>query len=111
MRSTCSFLEHIRDQAQYLVDASEGLAKEEFLENRTLILAFERSLAIIGEAVAKIDEDFKATHSDIPWRKIRGLRNVVAHVYWEVDYDIIWYVVKTEVPVFNDQVESLLATL
>ncbi len=109
MRSTRFFLEHIHDHAQYLTEASEGLTKERFLEDRTLILAFERSLAIIGEAVANIDDDFKAAHPDIPWHKIRGLRNVVAHVYWQVDYDIIWHVVTTEVPVFKRQVETLLA--
>ena len=42
---------------------------------------------------------------------MRGLRNLVTHVYWAVDYDIIWHTVTTDVPVLNHQVEQLLASL
>ncbi len=46
----------------------------------------------------------------MPWRAIRGLRNVVAHVYWAVDYDIVWNVVTAEVPPLHEQLGTLLAT-
>ena len=81
MKTSRFYLEHIREQTQYLTEASAGLTKNAFLADRTLILAFERSLEIIGEAVAGIDGGYKAAHPAVPWRKIRGLRNVVAHVY------------------------------
>jgi uncharacterized protein with HEPN domain len=110
MKDARFYLEHIQDQAGYLIEASRGLSKEAFLEDRTLILAFERSLEIIGEATAKLDATFKEKHSHIPWRKIRGLRNIVAHVYWEVDYDIIWHVVTVEIPGLKQQVDDLLQT-
>ena len=74
MKSTRFFLEHIREQARYLTETATGLVKDDFVNNRTLVLAFERSLEIIGEAVGKIDDSFKAAHPAIPWRKIRGLR-------------------------------------
>ena len=111
MKSTRFFLEHIHEQARYLTAESDGLTKAEFVNNQTLILAFERSLEIIGEAVSKIDDTFKTRHPEVPWRKIRGLRNIVAHVYWDVDYDIIWHVVTMDVPVLKQQVETLLRTL
>ena len=107
-KSTRFFLEHIREQARYLTETATGLVKDDFVNNRTLVLAFERSLEIIGEAVGKIDDSFKAAHPAIPWRKIRGLSNIVAHVYWDVDYDIIWHVVTTDIPVLKDQIETLL---
>ena len=90
--------------------ASAGLTKEAFLADQTLILAFERSLEIIGEAVGRLDDAFKESHPDVPWRAIRGLRNVVAHVYWAVDYDIVWNVVTAEVPPLHEQISTLLAT-
>ncbi|RMF52877.1 MAG: DUF86 domain-containing protein [Bacteroidetes bacterium] len=105
------FLEHMLDQTGYLIEASRGMTKADFLADRTLRLAFERSLEIIGEAVAKIDDDFKAAHPDIPWRKMRGMRNVVAHVYWEVDHDILWHVVQHDVPVLHEQLKAVLASL
>ncbi len=111
MKTPRFYLEHIHGQTQYLMAASAGLSKEDFLADHTLTLAFERSLEIIGEAVARIDEEFRAAHPAVPWRKIRGLRNVVAHVYWAVDYDIVWHVVTTDVPALHNQVTRLLTTL
>ena len=98
MKTPQFYLEHIHEQAVYLIEASRDMSKQDFLQNHTLILAFERSLEIIGEAVGRLDDKFKEAHPEIPWRNIRGLRNIVAHVYWEVDYDIIWQVVTVEIP-------------
>ena len=109
MKAARFYLEHIREQADYLLGASQGLMKERFLADRTLLLAFERSLEIIGEAVGKLDDSYKAAHPDVPWRKIRALRNIVAHVYWEVDYDIVWDVIQHDIPALKAQIETLIA--
>jgi uncharacterized protein with HEPN domain len=111
MKDARFYLEHIQDQTEYLIEASRDLSKDDFLKSQTLILAFERSLEIFGEAVGQLDASFKDDHTDIPWRKIRGLRNIVTHVYWEVDYDIIWQVVTVEIPRLKQQVDDLLQTL
>lgn len=111
MKTPRFYLEHIYEQTQYLTAATAGVDKSDFLNDRTLILAIERSLEIIGEAVVRIDADFKAAHPAVPWRKMRGLRNIVAHMYWAIDYDIIWHVVTTDVPALNDQIKQLLTTL
>ncbi len=110
MKTTRFFLEHIHEQTRYLLGASSSLDKADFVGNKTLVLAFERSLEIIGEAVSNVDDAYKAAHPDIPWKKIRGLRNVVAHMYWNVDYDIIWDVVTIEIPTLNKEIEALLQT-
>ena len=111
MKTPRFYLEHIHEQTGYLVATSAGLTKDDFLGDKTRILAFERSLERIGEAVGRLDDAFKAGHPTIPWRKIRGLRNVVAHVYWAIDYDIVWDVVTADIPPLHDQIGHLLATL
>ncbi len=111
MKTPRFYLEHIHEQTEYLSGASEGLTMEDFLADKTRILAFERSLEIIGEAVGRMDDAFKEAHPAIPWRKIRGLRNIVAHVYWAIDYDIIWDVVTNDIPSLHEQVRNLLDTL
>lgn len=108
MRTPSFYLEHILEQTLYLSTTAVGLTKEGFLEDKTLRLAFERSLEIIGEAVGKLDEGFKRAHPDVPWRKIRSLRNIVTHMYWGVDYDIIWHVVTHDIPTLHGQVLHLL---
>ncbi|ARA94206.1 hypothetical protein AWN76_014280 [Rhodothermaceae bacterium RA] len=76
MRSPRFYLAHMLDQLAYLTATSAGLTREAFLNDRTLILAVERSLEIIGEAAGKLDDGFKEAHPEIPWRNIRGLRNI-----------------------------------
>ena len=44
----------------------------------------------IGELVNHLSEDFKQQHDDIPWRQIRGMRNIVAHEYGHIDVDVVW---------------------
>lgn len=48
-----------------------------------------RNLAVIGEAVKSLPEEYRATHSDVPWPAIAGLRNVVVHEYFRVNPDLI----------------------
>lgn len=60
--------------------------------------AVERNLEVIGEIVKKIPEDLKNTNSDIQWRQIAGLRDFIAHGYFEIDDDIIWNAVKNHLP-------------
>jgi len=46
----------------------------------------------IGELVGRLSDEFKETNTDIPWRKIRGMRNYVAHEYGSIDLDVVWQV-------------------
>lgn len=55
-------------------------------------------LIIIGEAASKLDEEFREAHPAIPWKSIIGMRNIAAHQYWEVNYDIVWKAAHDRVP-------------
>ncbi len=59
------------------------------------------SLVIIGEAAAKIIDrypDFVARNSETPWRSMRGMRNRIAHGYFEINLEIVWDTVQTALP-------------
>ncbi len=56
-----------------------------------------RNLEIIGEAAKHIPEDVRAQMPAIEWRKIAGLRDIVVHVYFGIDDDIIWDIVSNKV--------------
>ncbi len=59
------YLRHILDEAKYLMDRSQGLVKEDFIEDDTLKRAFVRSLEIIGEAVKRIPEEVRNKYAEI----------------------------------------------
>ena len=46
----------------------------------------------IGELVGRLSDEFKEANTSIPWHKIRGMRNYVAHEYGSIDLDVVWYV-------------------
>lgn len=56
----------------------------------------------IGELVGILSDDFKIQNSQIPWRDIKQMRNIVAHNYGSFDYDIMWEVVSEDIPQLAD---------
>jgi len=62
-----------------------------------------RQIEIVGEASRQLSESFRRRVSDVPWRAIIGMRNRIAHDYLNIDLDIIWEVVKSDVPLLKDR--------
>ncbi|KGN37186.1 HepT-like ribonuclease domain-containing protein [Knoellia subterranea] len=60
-----------------------------------------RNLAVIGEAVKSLADDFKASHDEIPWASIAGLRNVVVHEYFRVNPDLIVDILDNHLPLLE----------
>lgn len=94
--------------ARELQSFTVGVDRDRFLRERGLQLIAERELTVIGEAIGRLSEEFCATHSQVEWRKIRGLRNIVIHDYAKIDLDIIWSVVSTEVPPLISFIETII---
>ncbi len=73
------YLQHILDEADYLIEQSQDLDLADFLEDMTLRWAFVRSLEIIGEAAKRIPAAFTETHPEIEWRSMAGMRDRLIH--------------------------------
>lgn len=85
---------------------AEGLDKKNFLADKRTQQAIIMSLVIIGEAATKIMDgytEFVESHQEIPWRSMRGMRNRIAHGYFEINLDIVWDAVQTALPALLDQ--------
>ncbi|MCB9426070.1 MAG: DUF86 domain-containing protein [Flavobacteriales bacterium] len=68
---------------------------EDFIEDEKTIDAVVRNFEIIGEASNRISPDFKLTHPDIEWDRLRGFRNRIVHEYFGIDYEIIWDIIES----------------
>lgn len=65
----------------------------------------------IGELVTGSDESFVKKYSDIPWRQIKGMRNIYAHDYDIIDNDIIWESIIKEIPELKEKLQAMFLTL
>lgn len=70
---------------------------EVFCSNSTYRNAVALCLMQIGELTGKLSESFKAVHTEIPWRAIRGMRNVVAHEYGSIDKETVWETAESDI--------------
>lgn len=98
---------HIIFAAEEAIDMPGNKSLDEFENNRMLVLSLIKEIEIIGEAAAKISKQTKAKYSHIPWEDIVGMRNYLIHVYFDVDYKMIWDTVKYDLPTLLEEVKKI----
>jgi uncharacterized protein with HEPN domain len=94
-------LGHVRQAATDACTFVGGVEKEDFLEDKRTQQAVIPSLIIIGEAATRLMDDyseFTQTHPAGPWRSMRGMRNRIAHGYFDINLDVVWETVKAALP-------------
>jgi uncharacterized protein with HEPN domain len=98
--------EHIRQAASDACHFVQGMEKEGFLGDRCTQRAVVMSLVIVGEAATKaMDQypEFAAAHPQVPWHSMRGMRNRIAHGFFDINLDVVWETVQTALPALLQQ--------
>jgi uncharacterized protein with HEPN domain len=86
------YLGHIQQSATNARSFVDGLSKDDFLEDKMAQQAVIMSLLIIGEAASRIMDDhaeFAQSHPAIQWRSMRGMRNRIAHGYFDINLEVV----------------------
>ncbi len=87
---------------------TRGLDRDQFIHNEVIFDAVVRNLGILGEAARQVSPGLRRRYPQIPWRKIVGLRNVVTHLYFGLDEDILWDIIQHSVPALLAQLRQML---
>ncbi len=98
-------LEAIADIKSYVQQAP---LFEEFARNKMMIDACLYKLEIVGEASNRLSVVLQAQYPTIEWAKIVGLRNLIAHEYFKIVPDLIWQIIHHNIPVFEQEIRSIL---
>jgi len=106
------YLDHIKQAAMDACSFVDGMDKSSFLKDKRTQSAVVMSLIVMGEASTKVMDrhpDFAQQNSNVPWRSMRGMRNRIAHGYFEIDLDLVWDTVQIALPALLDQLDQTLA--
>jgi uncharacterized protein with HEPN domain len=104
------YVDHMQQAATDACGFVNGLAKNAFLKDKRTQQAVVMSLIIIGEAAAKVMDsysEFAQTHPEVPWRSMRGMRNRIAHGYFEINLDLVWDTVQAALPELLQQLNAV----
>jgi uncharacterized protein with HEPN domain len=69
--------------------------------------AVVRNFEIIGEAANKISQEIKEKYPSVEWRKISDFRNILAHEYFGIDYEIMWDIIKNKLPRLQKNIQNI----
>ena len=108
MRDDRLYLEDVLEAADSIGAFLSGVEEAGFTGSDLLRSAVLHKLTVIGEAVARLSEPFRARHPEVPWQDVIGFRNIVVHAYFSVDWRIVWIAATREAPELRQQVFSLL---
>lgn len=99
-------LEHIIEDCQDIENFIKGISYEEFINNIMIQKAVAMSLINIGELVKSLPKDFCEANSELPWRRIAGMRDLVAHKYKTLNMKTVWLVAVEHIPEIKSFIHS-----
>src|SRR3989338_3795867 len=105
------YIQDIIDSIKEAGEFTKELSFDDFKEDKKTVNAVIRSLEIMGEAAKKIPDDLRRKYSKIPWKEMAGIRDKLIHEYHGVDLEIIWKVVKEELPPVKPNILKMLKEL
>jgi len=108
LKHDVEYLKHIRDECEYILAATDKITYDLFIHDETLKRALVRSIEIIGEAAKNVSPSFRTTQTEIDWKKMTGMRDVLIHGYFGVNYTIVWDVIINHIPGLYDQIQELI---
>ena len=104
------YIGHMLEASQQACTYVEGLDKDEFLSDKKTHQAVILNIVVIGEAATKLVNDypdFTEQHGQVPWKSMRGMRNRIAHGYFDINLDIVWDTVNAALPQLIEQLTAI----
>jgi len=101
-------LQDMVDAIEKIQTYTSGMTFEQFAENELVVDAVLMKFTIIGEATANLPPELQSKYPEVPWRKIREMRNVLVHVYFKISRRIVWSTLTTDLPPLLPQLRAII---
>lgn len=110
-RSSKVLVEDMLEALGLIQDFTQGMSFDDFQGDAKTVSAVVRQLEIVGEVARILPPDIREAYPEIPWEKIKGLRNRVIHEYFDVSLSIVWTIITTELKPLEERLNAILSQL
>lgn len=86
---------------------TDGMTQEQFARDEKTVEAVCFALVVIGEAASRVSEDDQDRAPEVPWRKMRAMRNIAVHEYFGLDVETLWLTATRDVPALRPVLAAL----
>lgn len=101
-------IRHMFDAASDALSFAVGRQQADLDKDRQLLLSIVKSLEIIGEAASKVSAPTREAHAHIPWHAIITMRHRLVHGYFDIDHEVVWQTILSDIPSLIRQLEDVL---
>ena len=107
-RGVALLLGEVLEAIDLVEQYTDGLSFAAFSASMEKQDAVVRRLAVIGEAVKGVPDDFRARYPDVPWRDIAGARDILIHEYFRIDLDLAWEMARNDLPALAVRIRAVM---
>lgn len=107
-RSSALLLYDIYQSIEKIETFCQNISLEELLADERTKDAILRNIQVIGEASKNLPDSMVFRHPEVDWSGLAGVRNIVTHRYFRVDWHLLWISIKDELPVLKRQIRVLM---
>jgi len=104
-------LQHIYDAILEIESYLEDVEFNDLMDNSMMRFACIKQMEIIGEARNHISDEIKSNFTSIEWPQIVEMRNIFVHEYFGVDSNLVWEIIKNDIPELKERVKEILETI
>ena len=103
------YVQRIIEYCQKIEDILDGIDYDYnvFISEEIYQLSCSMCILQIAENVSKLSDEFKDEYQDIPWSKIKGLRNIAAHQYDHVEFIVLWNTLVDRIPELKESILNI----